>query len=107
MRFPKAKNREFAGRNNSDQGSWNTHTAGARSTFWISGISATDPNRLGAAVTYADSDVLLAVRCVRNRGVARHIAETRFPQQFTRLVVVSTKKPIDRTVEDHTIKTFT
>ena len=26
-----------------DQGSWNTHTAGARSRFWISGTSAANP----------------------------------------------------------------
>lgn len=34
---------EFVRRNNSDQGSWNTHTAGARSRFWISGTSGANP----------------------------------------------------------------
>jgi hypothetical protein len=43
IRFPSPKTREVVRRNNSDQGSWNTHTAGARSTFWISGTSGANP----------------------------------------------------------------
>jgi hypothetical protein len=38
-----------------------------------------EPRRLGAPVAHADRDVLLAVHRVRNRSVARHIGQTRFP----------------------------